>query len=97
MASSMARMMIGTPAITCTLPMRKPGAALTELTMRSAPSGMRAILRRASLTSVPVLFHRVSSMARASALIGSATPNALATASAVMSSWVGPMPPVVNT
>ena len=26
-----------------------------------------------------------------------ATPNALATASAVISSWVGPMPPVVNT
>ena len=25
------------------------------------------------------------------------TPNALATQSAVMSSWVGPMPPVVNT
>ncbi len=26
-----------------------------------------------------------------------ATPKALATASAVMSSWVGPMPPVVKT
>ena len=36
-----------------------------------------------------------SATARASTSM--VTPNALATASAVMSSWVGPMPPVVNT
>ena len=58
---------------------------------------IRAILNRASVISVPVDFQRDSSIARASALTGSATPKALATASAVMSSCVGPIPPVVNT
>ncbi|MNY42249.1 hypothetical protein D3C86_1771190 [compost metagenome] len=77
--------------------MRKPGAAETELTMRSAPSGMRAMRNRASLTSVPVCFQRLSSMARACTLIGKPTPKALAMASAVMSSWVGPIPPEVKT
>ena len=73
------------------------GAAETELTMRSAPSGMRAIRSRAEVTSVAVVFQRASSMSRACWLIGSATPNALAIASAVMSSWVGPLPPGVKT
>ena len=96
-ASSMARMITGTPAMTWTLPILKPGAALTALTIRSAPSGIRAIRSRAAFASVPVWRQRSSSIARACEWIGNATPNAFATASAVMSSWVGPMPPVVNT
>ena len=44
-------MIDGTPAITCTLPMRKPGAADTLLRMRSAPFGMRAMRSRASFRS----------------------------------------------
>jgi hypothetical protein len=36
-------------------------------------------------------------MAMISGCSGSSTPKAAATASAVMSSWVGPMPPVVMT
>ena len=88
-------MIEGTPAITCTLPMRKPGAADTLLRMRSAPSGMRAMRSRASFRSFSAM--RVSSSARARGSTSIDTPNALATQSAVMSSWVGPMPPVVNT
>jgi hypothetical protein len=36
-------------------------------------------------------------MASARGSISIGTPKALATASAVISSWVGPMPPVLNT
>ena len=49
----MASKIAGTPAITCTLPSEKPGAAETGLSIRVAPSGMRAMRRRASLRSVP--------------------------------------------
>ena len=94
-SSSIACMIDGTPAITCTLPMRKPGAADTLLRMRSAPAGMRAMRSRASFRSFSAM--RVSSSARARGSTSIDTPNALATQSAVMSSWVGPMPPVVNT
>ena len=51
---------------------------------------------RALVTSVPCVFQRASSISRAWSLIGSATPKAAAIASAVMSSWVGPIPPVVK-
>ena len=49
--SSMACMIAGTPAMTMTLPMQDPGAREIGLSMRSAPSGMRAMRRRASLRS----------------------------------------------
>ena len=41
----------GTPAMTMTLPMRKPGGGDTGLSTSSAPTGMRAIRRRAGLSS----------------------------------------------
>ena len=50
---------------------------------------------RASFMSFSAM--RVSSSACARGSTSIVTPNALATQSAVMSSWVGPMPPVVNT
>jgi hypothetical protein len=57
--------------------------------MRSAPLGMRVMRRRASFISAPVVL--THSCARGSVSIG--TPNAFATQSAVMSPWVGPIPP----
>ena len=47
----MARKISGTPAMTCTLPSEKPGALDTGLSMSAAPSGMRAMRRRASFSS----------------------------------------------
>jgi hypothetical protein len=48
--SSIACMIEGTPAITITLPIQKPGAPdTTLLRMRSAPLGMRIMRRRASV------------------------------------------------
>ena len=44
---------VGTPAITCTLPSEKPGAALTGFSISVAPSGMRAMRRRAAFSSSP--------------------------------------------
>ena len=87
-------MMAGTPAITITLPSMKPGAFEMSLRIRSAPSGMRAMRRRASFRSSGLIRCSSISIARGSSPIG--TPKALATLSAVMSSWVGPMPPVVK-
>src|SRR5262249_47548336 len=52
-SSSIACMIDGTPAITITLPIQKPGAPDTLLRMRSAPLGMRVIRRRASFISAP--------------------------------------------
>jgi hypothetical protein len=43
-------MIDGTPGRTWTLPIRKPGATLTGLSISSAPSGVSAILSRASFT-----------------------------------------------
>ena len=87
-------MMVGTPAMTMTLPIQKPGALETGLGTSSAPSGMRAIRSRASFRSSAFMYSR--SMARARGSTSIDTPKALATESAVMSSWVGPMPPVVK-
>ena len=44
-------MIAGTPAITMTLPIQKPGAFETGLATRSAPSGIRAMRSRASFSS----------------------------------------------
>jgi len=87
-------MMLGTPAMTWTLPMRNPGAFETGLAIRSAPNGIRAMRRRASFRSSGLC--RSSSIARARSSTSMPTPKAWATQSAVMSSWVGPIPPVVN-
>jgi len=54
-SSSIASMIEGTPAITITLPIQKPGAPDTLLRMRSAPWGMRVRRRRASFISAPVV------------------------------------------
>src|SRR5262245_6477347 len=43
-SSSIACMIEGTPAMTITLPIQKPGAPATLLRMRSAPLGMRVML-----------------------------------------------------
>ena len=44
-------MIAGTPAMTITLSSLKPGALEIGFSMRSAPSGMRAMRRRASFRS----------------------------------------------
>src|SRR5262245_29164027 len=54
-SSSIACMIEGTPAITITLPIQKPGAPDTLLRMSSAPLGMRVMRRRASFISAPVV------------------------------------------
>src|SRR6516164_8169481 len=54
-------------------------------------------LRRASFISAPVVFTHSCRMASARGSLSIATPNAFATQSAVMSPWVGPIPPVVKT
>ena len=48
--ANIACMIDGTPASTWTLPMVKPGATLTGLSISSAPSGVSAIFIRAGLT-----------------------------------------------
>ncbi|OJU09054.1 MAG: hypothetical protein BGN86_07085 [Caulobacterales bacterium 68-7] len=53
MSSSMPCMMRGTPAITNTLPIWKPGGPLTGFLIFAPPTGMRAIRRRAALGSSP--------------------------------------------
>src|SRR5215467_1811827 len=72
-------------------------ARVTLLITRSAPLGMRVMRSRASFISAPVARSRSCRMARARGSTSIGTPNALATQSAVMSSWVGPIPPVVKT
>ena len=52
-AISIACMMLGTPAITITLPSLKPGAFEIALSTRSAPVGMRAIRSRAGVSGSP--------------------------------------------
>src|SRR5262249_2466285 len=96
-SSSIACMIEGTPAITITLPIQKPGAPDTLLRMRSAPLGMHVMRRRASLISAPVVFTHSCRMASARVFLSIGTPNAFATQSGVMSPWVGPIPPVVKT
>src|SRR5262245_14143923 len=75
-SSSIACMIEGTPAITITLPIQKPGAPDTLLRMRSAPLGRRVMRRRASFISAPVVFTHLCRMAsaRGSVSIGTRTP-----------------------
>ncbi len=87
----------GTPAITCTLPRLKPGAFDTGFSISSAPSGIRAMRSRAGFRSTAGLAYWLARIARASSRTSMPTPKAAATASAVTSSWVGPMPPEVKT
>ena len=96
-SSSMACITAGMPAMVMTLPIQKPGAPDTLFATSAAPRGMRAMRSRASLSSPPILASRSFRIATASGCRSSGTPNAFATQSAVMSSCVGPMPPVVNT
>ena len=83
--------------MTMTLPSMKPGATDTEFSTSSAPKGMRAMRMRAGVISTPrrLKLSRMGASARSSTSMP--TPNALAMESAVMSSCVGPMPPVVKT
>ena len=48
--SNIACMMEGTPAITWTLPIRKPGALLTGLSISVAPTGAFAMRSRAAFS-----------------------------------------------
>src|SRR5262249_40431437 len=73
-----------------------PEARHTLLRMRSAPLGMRVMRRRAAFISAPVVFTHSCRMASARGSLSIGTPNAFATQSAVMSPWVGPIPPVVK-
>ena len=94
MSSSIACMIRGTPASTMTFSILKPGALEMEFCTSSAPTGRRAMRRRAALRSSG--FSRSSSRAMARGSSITSRPSALATDSEVMSSWVGPMPPVVK-
>ena len=47
-------MMCGTPAMTMTLPIQKPGAADTLLSTSSAPAGSGVMRMRASFITPPV-------------------------------------------
>ena len=47
-------MMFGTPAMTMTLPIQKPGAAEILLSTSSAPAGARVMRMRASFITPPV-------------------------------------------
>src|SRR6516225_836120 len=78
-SSSIACMIEGTPAITITLPIQKPGAPDTLLRMRSALLGMRVMRRRASFISAPVVFTHSCRMASARGSLSIGTPNAFAT------------------
>src|SRR5262245_52691546 len=91
-SSSIACMIEGTPAITITLPIQKPGAPDTVLRIRSAPLGRRVMRRRAAFISAPVVFTHSCRMASARGSLSIGTPNAFATQAAVMSPWVGPDP-----
>ena len=53
-SSIMAFMIFGTPAMTKTLPIWKPGAFDTGLSMSVAPTGIRAMRIRASFGSRPI-------------------------------------------
>src|SRR5262249_24977623 len=75
-SSGIACMIEGTPAITITLPIQKPGAPDTLLRMRSAPLGMRVRRRRASFISAPVVFTHSCRMASARGSVSIGTPNA---------------------
>ena len=75
----------------------KRGAPEILFATSTAPRGMRAMRRRASFNSPPVFARRSFRIATASGCTSSGTANAFAMQSAVMSSCVGPMPPVVNT
>ena len=88
-------MMRGTPAMTITFSIMKPGAREMALSIRLAPSGMRAMRSRAGVSSVGVKRLRIAATASGSVTTGTA--KALAMASVVTSSWVGPIPPVANT
>jgi hypothetical protein len=93
--ASIASKIVGTPAMTCTLPSVKPGAAETGLSIRMAPSGTgHAQAGVVHLHPLPVVMGLQDGAA--SSRTSDAAPIASATASAVMSSWVGPMPPEVK-
>src|SRR5262249_14333901 len=95
-SSSIACMIEGTPAITITLPIQKPGPPDTLLRIRSAPLGRCVMRRRASFISAPVVFTHLCRMASARGSVSIGPPNAFATQAAEMSPWVGPIPPVVE-
>src|SRR5262245_47346702 len=75
----------------------EPGAPDTLLRIKSAPLGIRVMRRRAPFIAAPVVFTHSCRMASARGSVSIGTPNAFATQSAVMSPWVGPIPPVVKT
>ena len=90
---NIARATDGMPAKTKTFSIWNPGALLIGLSMSTEPLGTCAIFSRAGFNSRPL---RRKSSTASSCRIRSRL-KAEATHSAVMSSWVGPMPPVVMT
>ena len=83
------------PAITKTLSMRKPCGPPVGFRTSEAPCGMRAMRMRDSMTCGGAGRRRMT--AAISSLTTTGTSKAAAMQSTVMSSCVGPMPPVVNT
>ena len=96
-SSSIARMIIGTPAMTMDIadPEARRGGDGVDDELGALRDARHAQPRLVRLDAA-LLPARLEHGARLR-LIGSATPKALATQSAVMSSCVGPMPPVVKT
>ena len=97
-SSIIACMTLGMPAMTKTLPIWKPGALETGLSIRLGALGNARHAQARLVRLAPDLLEmREQDLDRLRDDDRSSTPKALATASAVMSSWVGPMPPVVKT
>ena len=65
-SSTIACMIDGTPAMTITFSIQKPGAPETLFFTSAAPCGMRAMRSRASLSSPPILAMRSFRIATAS-------------------------------
>jgi hypothetical protein len=84
--------------MTCTLPSVNPGAAETGLSISVAPVGnaRHAQAGGVHLHALPVVM-RLQDRAGIFAHVDAARRRRSATASAVMSSWVGPIPPEVKT
>jgi hypothetical protein len=90
-------MIDGTPAITITLSIQKPGAPDTLLMMRSAAFGDTRHAQARLVHLGAGRLHPFVQMASARGSVSIGAPNAFAMHSAVMSLWVGPIPPVVKT
>ena len=95
-ASSIEAAICGTPARMKTLPIRTPGAPELGLAISSAPSRHARHAQPRVGDPAGRRGNNPRGCARAAGWMTTPTPSAAAIESTVMSSWVGPMPPVVK-